>query len=63
MVKEPIAIVPENGARLSAASRINFALFHPIQHNVKVKNLGHVHEEDLPKLIAYWRMDNSVDDE
>lgn len=63
MEKEPIAIIPNNGTTLTHSSRLNFALHHPIQHNVKVKDLGRVCPEDLPNLTAYWRMENRLNDE
>jgi hypothetical protein len=43
---------------LSAASRIYFAIHHPIQYNVKVKSIGYVHPDHLPMLLAYWNMEN-----
>ena len=56
--KKSIAVVPAgSGVRLAPASRINFGIQHPIQHNVKVKDLGTVCVEDMPYLIAYFRME------
>ena len=56
--KKSIAVVPAgSGVRLAPASRINFGIQHPIQHNVKVKDLGTVCGEDMPYLIAYFRME------
>jgi len=59
--KKPIAVVPAApDVKLSAASRINFGIHHPIQHNVKVKDLGTVCNEDMPTLIGYWRMEQEI---
>ncbi|KAI4622179.1 hypothetical protein J4E83_004919 [Alternaria metachromatica] len=44
---------------LVAASRIYFAIHHPIQYNVKVKNLGHVHPDYLPTFLGYWNQENT----
>ena len=60
--KEPIAVVPASpSVKLAPASRINFGIQHPIQHNVKVKDLGTVCAEDMSKLIAYWRIEKDKD--
>lgn len=56
MDKEPIGVYPTGYNELHRASRINFAIHHPIQHNVKVKDLGMVCEDHMPKLEAYWRI-------
>jgi hypothetical protein len=56
--KKPIAVLPAKPeVRLALASRINFGIQHPIQHNVKVKDLGNVCVEDMPHLIGYWSME------
>ena len=58
--KAPIPIVTEENNRpLVPASRIYFAIHHPIQYNVKVKNLGHVHPDYLPTFLGYWNQENS----
>jgi len=58
--KAPILIVMEEDNRaLVPASRIHFAIHHPIQYNVKVKNLGHVHPDYLARFLEYWNMENS----
>jgi hypothetical protein len=44
---------------LVPASRIYFAIHHPIQYNVKVKSLGHVHADYLPTFLGYWNQENS----
>jgi hypothetical protein len=43
---------------LVPASRIYFAIHHPIQYNVKVKNLGYVHPDYLPTFLGYWNQEN-----
>ncbi|KAH7378342.1 hypothetical protein BKA66DRAFT_149712 [Pyrenochaeta sp. MPI-SDFR-AT-0127] len=54
---DPICIIMNEGENsLSIASRIFFGIYHPIQYNVKVKDLGYVHPEHLVKLIGYWAM-------
>lgn len=57
--KTPIAIIAaDERISLTAASRINFAIHHPIQHNVKVKNLGVVHPDCILNLISCARMES-----
>ncbi|KAL1638752.1 hypothetical protein SLS58_008676 [Diplodia intermedia] len=57
--KAPIPIIPAEGSMtLSGASRVNFAIHHPIQHNVKVKDLGTVHHDYIPTLISYAKMES-----
>ena len=41
--------------KLAPESRVNFAFTRPIQHNVKVKNVGKVAKADMYKLIHYWK--------
>ncbi|RYN27968.1 hypothetical protein AA0112_g7764 [Alternaria arborescens] len=59
LVKAPIPIVMDTGAPpLAVASRIYFAIHHPIQYNVKVKSLGYVHPDYLPTFLGYWNQEN-----
>jgi hypothetical protein len=39
-------------ASLAAASRIYFAIHHPIQY------LGYVHPDYLPTFLGYWNQEN-----
>jgi hypothetical protein len=57
--KRPIAVVMTMGERpLSEASRIYFGVYHPVQYNVKVKDLGYVHPQYLATFLEYWKMEN-----
>jgi len=59
--KAPICIVTNEGDRaLSQASRIFFGIHHPIQYNVKVKDLGYVHPNEMPRFLGYWTMENGT---
>ena len=51
MEEEDRALVP--------ASRIYFAVHHPILYNVKVKKLGYVHPDYLPTFLGYWHQENT----
>ncbi|MCJ1427347.1 hypothetical protein MMC29_005250 [Sticta canariensis] len=56
MNKEPLRInlcSPDD--KLDSRSRINLGREHPIDHNVKVKNIGKIDERSLPKLVQYRR--------
>lgn len=44
---------------LSNASRIFFGIHHPIQYNVKVKDLGYVYPNEVPRFLGYWTMENN----
>lgn len=60
--KDPICIVMNEGEKpLSIASRIFFGIHHPIQYNVKVKDLGYVHPDHLVNLLGYWAMEAKED--
>lgn len=57
--KDPICIaMTDNGEPLNDASRIFFGITHPIQYNVKVKDLGYVIPAHMQNLIGYWSMEN-----
>jgi len=49
----------ENNRPLVPAARIYFAIHHPIQYNVKVKNLGQVHPDYLATFLGYWHQENA----
>ncbi|RII19067.1 hypothetical protein CUC08_Gglean001730 [Alternaria sp. MG1] len=49
-----------NERALSIASRIYFGIHHPIQYNVKVKDLGYVHPESMATFSGYWKMENGT---
>lgn len=52
---DPVAIVPSTAnSGLVGSSRLNFAVIHTIQHNVKVKEIGMVKKSDLQKLTYYF---------
>ncbi|KAF2823150.1 hypothetical protein CC86DRAFT_76631 [Ophiobolus disseminans] len=46
---------------LDKASRIYYGIIHPIQYNVKVKEIGSVPANHLPVLIGNWRAEDEND--
>jgi hypothetical protein len=55
MTKQPIEIVPvDSSIALRSESRIRFGKMYPIEKNVKVKDIGLVHQNYLGKLLQYW---------
>lgn len=53
--KDPIKVdIRDLSLKLSTDSRINYAFTRPIQHNVKVKDVGMIAKKDMFKLNAYW---------
>ncbi|KAK1917731.1 hypothetical protein P3342_000445 [Pyrenophora teres f. teres] len=62
ITKPPIVVDMTAGeSYLDVASRIYFGIHHPIQYNVKVKDVGRVPEEAIPLLIGNWREENRAD--
>ena len=56
ITKASISVVSAEGTPvLSIASRIYFGIHHPIQYNVRVKDMGHVPQDLIPTLIGNWR--------
>jgi hypothetical protein len=53
-------VMAEGQARLPIASRIYFGIQHPVQYNVKVKDLGYVREDCVATLLGYWHMEHGV---
>jgi hypothetical protein len=45
---------------LATASRIFFGIHHPIQYNVKVKDMGYVHPDWMVAFRGYFYMENNV---
>lgn len=54
LTKDPIRVVPVDGHPLEAASRVNFAKAFPVEHNVKVLEVGTVSTHHLRKFLGYW---------
>ena len=56
MFKEPIRVIPRSPEHeLHPTSRVNFGMTFPVQHNVKVLEVGMVDPGDLRKFQAYYR--------
>lgn len=59
ITKPPVIVVMAQGERsLHIASRIYFGIHHPIQYNVKVKEIGYVPPEQVHTLIGSWQAEN-----
>lgn len=55
ITKAPIPVVMTDATEtLSRSSRIYFGIHHPIQYNVKVKDIGYVPPDYIPTLIGNW---------
>lgn len=56
LTKDPIRINPVNQAeKLDEKSRINLCKVYPVEHNVKVCEVGMVASADIRKLTAYYK--------
>lgn len=64
MTKEPIEVIPSTPEeKMHPASRIRFGKIFPVECNVKVKDIGMVHPDHIPKLIKYWKDEDRDDDD
>ncbi|KAH4007064.1 hypothetical protein HBH64_007670 [Parastagonospora nodorum] len=56
ITKASIAVVMADGVgALTISSRIYYGIHHPIQYNVKVKDIGYVPQSHIPTLIGNWK--------
>lgn len=56
ITKPSIAVSTAEGVPdLDVASRIYYGIMHPIQYNVKVKDIGRVPKPYIPSLIGNWK--------
>jgi hypothetical protein len=51
-------VMTENETPLHEASRIYYGIHHPIQYNVKVKEIGYVPRDQVPILIGQWKQED-----
>ncbi|CAF9940894.1 MAG: hypothetical protein HETSPECPRED_002670 [Heterodermia speciosa] len=62
--KDPIQVIPvENAEPLDPLSRINYAKPYPIEHNVKVCEVGMVAPRDVRKINAYYQQESGYETE
>ncbi|PVH94889.1 hypothetical protein DM02DRAFT_175430 [Periconia macrospinosa] len=56
MVREPLEVIPADATVvIDPYSRLRLGKTYPIEWNVKVKDIGQVHQEHLSKLLLYWK--------
>ena len=55
LIKDPIKVISVDGHQLEERSRVNFAQQYPIEHNVKVLEVGRVADRHLPMFLGYWQ--------
>jgi hypothetical protein len=53
----------KNVPPLDKASRIYYGIHHPIQYNVKVKEIGYIPKKQIPVLIGQWKEEDDKDTE
>lgn len=53
--KDPIQVVPVPGHYLKELSRVNCAKSYPVEHNVKVAEVGNVTKSHTKLLVGYWQ--------
>ncbi|KAH7081326.1 hypothetical protein BKA63DRAFT_206347 [Paraphoma chrysanthemicola] len=54
-------VMAEHVSALDVASRIYYGIHHPIQYNVKVKEIGYVPNDYIPTLIGNWKEEDDND--
>ncbi|KAH7068391.1 hypothetical protein BKA63DRAFT_113459 [Paraphoma chrysanthemicola] len=58
--KASIPVVMADGHKpLDKACRVYYGIHHPIQYNVKVKEVGYVPSDAVPQLIGNWRTEDN----
>lgn len=64
ITKPSLSVVMTAGVpHLDKASRIYYGIHHPIQYNVKVKDIGYLPKAQVPILIGSWREEDNKDTE
>jgi hypothetical protein len=59
ITKPSVAVaMAQDEPNLSTASRIYYGIHHPIQYNVKVKDVGQVLPHHVPNLIGNWKAED-----
>ena len=62
--KDSIRVIPANDSEiLDPASRVWYAKPYPIEHNVKVSEVGMVTKNDIRKLLGYYQMESGYETE
>jgi hypothetical protein len=63
MTKPSVAVVMNPSLQpLNVASRIYYGITHPIQYNVKVKEIGYVLQAHVPSVISSWKIEENRQD-
>ncbi|KAL9115305.1 MAG: hypothetical protein Q9187_007317 [Circinaria calcarea] len=56
MRKDPIHVrAISSSEKLDPLSRVNFSKVYPVEHNIKIKEIGLISGTDLKRLIGYWK--------
>ena len=55
LTKDPIQVIALEGHELEELSRVNFAKLYPVEHNVKVLEMGKVAKNDMRTFLGYWQ--------
>lgn len=62
--KDPIQITPaDKSQNLHPLSRIHYAKPYPVEHNVKVREVGMVSQRDRRKVMGYYQLESGYDTE
>lgn len=62
--KDPIQIVATDASQyLDPLSRIHYAKPYPVEHNVKVREVGMVSQRDRRKVLGYYQLESGYETE
>ena len=62
--KDPIRVIPVDASQnLDPLSRIHFARHYPVEHNVKVRNVGAVAPQHIRRLVGYYKLESGFEAE
>jgi hypothetical protein len=61
LTKQPIRMIPvDETEQLSVASRLNFGKPTPVEHNLRVKHIGHLDQQHIYRLVRYYEQESVV---
>ena len=64
LYKDPIRIVATDASQyLDPLSRIHYAKPYPVEHNVKVREVGMVSQRDHRKVLGYYQLESGYETE
>ena len=64
LLKDPIRVMPaDTSQNLHPLSRVHYAKPYPVEHNVKVREVGMVSQRDRRKVLRYYQLESGYETE